>query len=99
LENTTLNCERRRRVGANVHQAHLSAARQTLHSCPPAPRSPERSSHGSQKSVPRLWWRRTAGILEKRWAARVHGERPGRSAPTERISSEIDLRRAMASLV
>src|SRR6476660_3085646 len=36
LEHATLNCERRRRIGANVHQAHHSAACQALHGRPPA---------------------------------------------------------------
>lgn len=78
-----------RRISA-PHAKHFIAA--------PAPRSPERSSHGGQKSAPRLWWRHTAGILERRWAVRVRGSRPVQR-PTERISTEIDLRRAMASAV
>jgi hypothetical protein len=35
LEDTPLNPEWRRGVGANIHQAHLSATRQTLHGYPP----------------------------------------------------------------
>jgi hypothetical protein len=51
-----------RRVGANVRQAHLSAARQTLHSCP-RHAAPLNEAHGGQKSAPRLWWRHTAGMF------------------------------------
>lgn len=36
-EGMALNSAYRRRVGANVHQAHLGAARQTLHSRPGTP--------------------------------------------------------------
>ena len=79
-----------RRISA-PHAKHFIAA--------PAPRSSERSSHGGQKSAPRLWWRHTAGILERRWAVRVHGSSRAVQRPTERISTEIDLRRAMASAV
>jgi len=35
LEDTPLNPEWRRGVGTNIHQAHLSATRQTLHGLPP----------------------------------------------------------------
>jgi hypothetical protein len=34
-EGVPLNAAYRRPIGANVYQAHLSAACQTLHSCPP----------------------------------------------------------------
>jgi hypothetical protein len=39
LEDTPLNPEWRRGIGANIHQAHLSATRQTLHGYPPAYRA------------------------------------------------------------
>jgi hypothetical protein len=37
LEDTPLNPEWRRGVRTNIHQAHLSATRQTLHGYPPNP--------------------------------------------------------------
>src|SRR4051794_29959181 len=47
LKDTTLDCERRRRLDANVQQAHLRATRQTLHNCPRHPIA--EGAHGDQK--------------------------------------------------
>jgi hypothetical protein len=59
LRGMALNSAFRRRVGANVHQSHRSAARQTLHSCPRHPLLTEPA--GGQKcahsSYPRSRWK------------------------------------------